>query len=178
MPEGTGRTLEVTPILSASQGTTISSSVDRRINPDRRIISPNPGSKKGEGARIGGGKRTFRAHGTGNVQVPQIQTSTSIAQYVHEWRKITSDQKVINMVQGIRLEFEDILPVQTSIPRPIKFSDKDSELIDGRSYKTIHTAKSAISTVMFFNLTSSSSHQNIKAIYERIIPLQSTEASI
>ena len=67
---------------------------------------------------------------TGNEQVPKIQKSTSIAQYVHEWRKITSDPKVINMVQGIRLEFEDILPVQTSVPRPIKFSDKDSELID------------------------------------------------
>ena len=67
---------------------------------------------------------------TGNEQVPKIQKSTSIAQYVHEWRKITSDSKVINMVQGIRLEFEDILPVQTSVPRPIKFSDKDSELID------------------------------------------------
>ena len=67
---------------------------------------------------------------TGNAQVPQIQTSTSIAQYVNEWKKITSDPKVITMVQGIRLEIVDTLPVQTSIPRPIKFSDKDSELID------------------------------------------------
>ena len=33
--------------------------------------------------------------------------------------------------------------------------------LNGRSYNTIHTAKSAISTVMFFDLTSSSSNQNI-----------------
>ena len=67
---------------------------------------------------------------TGNVQVPQIQNSTSMAQYVNEWKIITSDPKVLSMIQGIRLEFEDALPVQTSIPKPIKFPDTDSELID------------------------------------------------
>ena len=33
------------------------------------------------------------------------------------------------MIQGIRLEFGGALPVQTSIPGPIKCSDKDSEVI-------------------------------------------------
>ena len=58
------------------------------------------------------------------------------------------------MIQGIRLEFEDVLPVQTPIPKPIKFSDKDSEPIDPDSFLVEQTFDQCFSclaeTLKFF----------------------------
>ena len=53
----------------------------------------------------------------------------NISNYLDEWRKLTSDPRVIAMVQGCRLEFE-IIPQQTNVPSPIKFSEKDKALIN------------------------------------------------
>ena len=45
------------------------------------------------------------------------------------WRKITSDPWVLETVSGYHLEF-DTLPVQSVLPRPPPFSEREKQLID------------------------------------------------
>ena len=45
------------------------------------------------------------------------------------WRKITSDPWVLETVSGYHLEF-DSLPVQSVLPRPPPFSEREKQLID------------------------------------------------
>ena len=45
------------------------------------------------------------------------------------WRKITSDPWVLETVSGYHLEF-NTLPVQSVLPRPPPFSEREKQLID------------------------------------------------
>jgi len=45
------------------------------------------------------------------------------------WRKSTSDPWVLETVSGYHLEF-DTLPVQSVLPRPSHFSEREKQLID------------------------------------------------
>lgn len=53
----------------------------------------------------------------------------NIARFLDNWLKITSDQKIISMVRGVKLDFVD-LPVQDCIPREYRFNKESSLILD------------------------------------------------
>ena len=61
------------------------------------------------------------------VQVTNINNfkAGKIADYVAEWKQITSDQSILDLVTGYHMEFND-KPVQYALPRHIQMSDKES----------------------------------------------------
>ena len=66
--------------------------VDRRIRFDMWITNLNPGSRKGEEARTGGGRRKFRAKWKCARHVPHIQNNTEWYSSIYQWvKEITSD---------------------------------------------------------------------------------------
>ena len=60
---------------------------------------------------------------------PDNFTAGKISLHVSEWRKITSDQWVLNAVRGLDIPFLE-QPYQTAIPRPIRFKFGDQIKID------------------------------------------------
>jgi hypothetical protein len=52
-----------------------------------------------------------------------------ISNYFGNWKLITSDANILSFVNGYSIEF-DSDPSQTFIPKPIKFNDTDSVIID------------------------------------------------
>ena len=72
------------------------------------------------------------------------------------WRKITSDPWVLETVSGYHLEFDN-LPVQSVLPRPPPFSEREKQLIDEEITKLL--TKGAIRKV------SSCPHEFISNIF-------------
>ena len=60
---------------------------------------------------------------------PRELIAGSIKPYLHVWESITSDQTVLQNVQGVRLIFNEE-PVQTNFPRQYKFNDDHVEFIE------------------------------------------------
>ena len=52
-----------------------------------------------------------------------------ISQYLDNWRNITSDTNILNLVRGYALEFNRY-PNQNKIPKPINFSEAECKVID------------------------------------------------
>lgn len=46
-----------------------------------------------------------------------------------QWKQLTTDQWVLETVQGYRIQFDEF-PVQNRIPREIKFSDHEQSLLN------------------------------------------------
>ena len=62
-----------------------------------------------------------------------------IASHIPFWTTITSDFKILNVVQfGIKLEFDHQLKEQTRIPRQYKFSDTEHEAISNEIQSLLH----------------------------------------
>jgi hypothetical protein len=53
---------------------------------------------------------------------------------ITHWRSITSDEIILDYVRGYSIEFTEI-PFQNSIPKPIKFNDNETSVIDKRKIK-------------------------------------------
>jgi hypothetical protein len=53
-----------------------------------------------------------------------------LPQYVHFWRKLTSDREVLESVQGLRLEFENSEPIQDRLPHVIRFSEQETVFVN------------------------------------------------
>ena len=51
-----------------------------------------------------------------------------VAQCLPEWKKLTSDQEILNLVQGVRLDFKEP-PIQDKIPNEIKFNREEEPLV-------------------------------------------------
>lgn len=52
-----------------------------------------------------------------------------IANCVHQWKMLTSDPEILDIVQGAHIQFESI-PKQNDIPLPNLFSQAESEAVD------------------------------------------------
>lgn len=52
-----------------------------------------------------------------------------LANKIREWEKITSDWWILNTILGYKIEFDEI-PFQNKIPVPIKFNEKQTDIID------------------------------------------------
>ena len=49
--------------------------------------------------------------------------------FKENWKKLTSDKWIIQTITGYKLDLDSI-PNQTSIPKPLSFSDSDQKLIN------------------------------------------------
>lgn len=59
-----------------------------------------------------------------------------IANYVHQWKMLTSDPEILDIVQGAHIEFES-LPKQSVVPLPNVFSQAETELVASEIRKLI-----------------------------------------
>jgi len=48
---------------------------------------------------------------------------------IDKWKELTSDKIIINLLQGVELEFDEV-PTQWKVPKPYKFDAEKSKLID------------------------------------------------
>ena len=60
---------------------------------------------------------------------PEPPLSGRLRKYINFWRTITSDRKVLQLIQGVKFEFESI-PHQTKLPREIKMSLQEEQAMD------------------------------------------------
>jgi len=59
--------------------------------------------------------------------------------YSDNWKTITSDRSILQTVTGCVIEFNsEGPPVQIRAPRPFKFSDRDTCVIDSHIHKLLH----------------------------------------
>lgn len=69
-----------------------------------------------------------------------------LANKIREWEKITSDSWILNTILGYKIEFDEI-PFQNKIPVPIKFNEKQTDIIDQEVIDLLN--KNAISVSKF-----------------------------
>lgn len=62
------------------------------------------------------------------MNTPENFFGGKIANFIHHWQEITSDEWILNTVQGYTIEI-DSLPHQTFVPTPILFNDHEHKLI-------------------------------------------------
>ena len=76
----------------------------------------------------------------GNKQTAKLCETTFIAgnisKYIDEWKKLTNDESVLQMVKGCYLEI-DLAFAQVSEPRELPFSEEESEFIDNEIKKLL-----------------------------------------
>ena len=58
-----------------------------------------------------------------------------VGSHLPKWNDLTSDQNILNIVSGYRLEFSEKIPNQTHVPHPYKFTTEEKLAID----EEIHT---------------------------------------
>jgi hypothetical protein len=62
-----------------------------------------------------------------------------VQQAIWVWQQLTTDRSILNVVCGYKLKFDsDCLPVQSSTPRPIKFSTAELLVLDGELQKLLN----------------------------------------
>ena len=59
----------------------------------------------------------------------QVRFGGRIRHFFNNWCKISRDPIFLELIKGVHLEFSDI-PYQNHIPRPYKFSDLETKLIN------------------------------------------------
>ena len=57
--------------------------------------------------------------------------------FVHKWQELTSDPEILNMVNGLHLEFADEIPAQGQVPRPIIFTQNEVRQVDEKISKLL-----------------------------------------
>lgn len=54
-----------------------------------------------------------------------------LPQFLQFWKRLTNDKYILSAVAGYKIEFIDnIMPVQWSVPKPIKFSIQEERIVD------------------------------------------------
>ena len=75
-------------------------------------------------------------NGQVNISPESHAYAGNLLHNVDVWRKITSDPWVLETVSGYHLEFHT-LPVQSVLPRPPPFSEREKQLIDDEITKLL-----------------------------------------
>ena len=78
----------------------------------------------------------------GQVNISSPESHAYAGNLMHDldvWRKITSDPWVLETVSGYHLEF-NTLSVQSVLPRPPPFSEREKQLIDEEITKLLKGA--------------------------------------
>ena len=52
-----------------------------------------------------------------------------ITQYYDQWKQLTSDPEILDIVQGAHIDLEQ-LPIQTTQPKPTEFCDCENKLVE------------------------------------------------
>ena len=75
-------------------------------------------------------------------------TAGKISRFMDNWKLITSDTKILEVVNGYSIEFES-KPFQNTVPKPIKFNENDTAIIDAEISDLL--AKKIIERVTIFD---------------------------
>ena len=59
-----------------------------------------------------------------------LKIAGRLQHFKHEWRKLTSDPEIMDMINGMSIPFVDKIPVQTKLPRQIPMSKEESKAVD------------------------------------------------
>ena len=62
-----------------------------------------------------------------NIHFPPFRAG-GVSKCLPEWRKLTSDPEILNLVQGVHLDFTET-PTQNKIPHELKFSKEETPLV-------------------------------------------------
>ena len=75
-------------------------------------------------------------------------TAGKISRFMDNWKLITSDTRILEVVNGYSIEFES-RPFQNTVPKPIKFNENDTAIIDAEISDLL--AKKIIERVTIFD---------------------------
>ena len=91
-------------------------------------LYPNPPKQRGQNnrGRRGEGKTQLTMV---SVPLPSIPVGGRLKHFFPQWRSITSDPEILDMVSGMHLEFVDF-PQQFKIPKPLVFSKQEMQAAD------------------------------------------------
>ena len=97
----------------------------------RKGIPPQPG--QGQGETLKPTKPTFnfptRSPRVSEIPLPHIPVTGHLKYFAKEWKEITSDREIVDMVLGMHIELTD-KPVQSKHPFPIPFSAEETKFMD------------------------------------------------
>ena len=92
-----------------------------------------PGPRPGQGAPLKPTKPklTFpvRSQEVSVIPLPHIPVAGRLKYFAKEWKEITSDREIIDMVSGMHIELTE-KPIQSHHPFPIPFSAQETEFMD------------------------------------------------